>query len=57
MKVIVMRMIHPFSNLHVGNLQCLNITTIPLFPKEKGTKALSDFTPISLIHGVAKIIV
>jgi hypothetical protein len=52
----VMRVVHLFSNLHAENFHWLNSANIALLPKKEGAEAISDFHPISLIHGVAKII-
>ena len=51
-----MRAINNFSTLHISNLHWLNSANIALIPKKDGTEDISDFTPISLIHAVAKII-
>jgi mannosylglycoprotein endo-beta-mannosidase len=55
-KVDVMRVIYLFSNLHAHNFRWLNSANIALLPKKDGAEELTDFRPISLIHGVAKII-
>jgi hypothetical protein len=52
----IMRVIHLFSNLHVENFHWLNTANIALLLKKDGAEALTDFWPISLIHGVEKII-
>jgi hypothetical protein len=52
----ILRVIHLFSNLQAKNFHCLNTANIALLPKKDGAEALSDFHPISLIHGVAKLI-
>jgi mannosylglycoprotein endo-beta-mannosidase len=51
-----MRVIYLFSNLHAQNFRWLNSANIALLPKKDGAEQLTDFRPISLIHGVAKII-
>jgi hypothetical protein len=52
----ILRVIHLFSNLHAENFHWLNTANIALLPKKDGAEALSDFCPISLIHGVAMLI-
>jgi hypothetical protein len=52
----ILRVIHLFSNLHVENFHWLNTENIVILPKKDGAEALSHFHPISLIHGVAKLI-
>jgi hypothetical protein len=51
----VMRVLHLFSNLHAENFHWLNSENVALIPKKEGAEAISDFHPISLIHGVEKI--
>jgi hypothetical protein len=51
-----MRVVHLFSNLHAENFHWLNSANIALLPKKEGVEAILDFRPISLTHGVAKII-
>jgi hypothetical protein len=52
----IMKVIHQFKNLCVGHLQWINSANIVLLPKKEGAKDITDYRPISLIHGVAKII-
>jgi hypothetical protein len=52
----ILWVIHLFSNFQAKNFHCLNTANIALLPKKDGAEALSDFRPISLIHGVAKLI-
>jgi hypothetical protein len=52
----VMRVVHLFSNLHAENFHWLNSANIALLSQKEGAEAILDFLPISLIHGVAKII-
>ncbi|KAK1668873.1 hypothetical protein QYE76_057032 [Lolium multiflorum] len=52
----VMRAINLFGDLHVANFHWLNSANIALLPKKDGAEEISDFRPISLIHGIAKII-
>jgi hypothetical protein len=51
----IMRVVHLFSNLHAENFHWLNSANVVLIPKKEGAEANLDFRPISLIHGVAKI--
>jgi hypothetical protein len=44
-----------FSDLHARNLHWLNTASIVLLPKKEGAEEITDFRPISLIHGFAKI--
>jgi hypothetical protein len=55
-KVDLMRVIQLFGNLHAENLHWLNSANVVLLPKKEGAEQVADFRPISLIHGVAKII-
>jgi hypothetical protein len=52
----VMRAINLFGDLHAANFHWLNSANIALLPKKDGAEEISDFRPISLIHGIAKII-
>ena len=52
----IMAVIRHFSALHVDHLHWLNSANIALLPKKDGAEEVSDFRPISLIHGVAKLI-
>jgi hypothetical protein len=54
-KVDLMRVIDLFGELHAENFHWLNSANIVLLPKKEGAKEVSDYRPISLIHGVAKI--
>jgi hypothetical protein len=56
MKHDVMWVVHLFSNLHAENFHWLNSANVALIPNKEGAEAISDFCPISLIHGVAKIV-
>jgi mannosylglycoprotein endo-beta-mannosidase len=51
-----MAVIDLFGNLHAENFHWLNSANIALLPKKDGAEEISDFRPISLIHGIAKII-
>jgi hypothetical protein len=51
-----MPVVHLFSNLHAENFHWLNSANVVLIPKKEGAEAILDFHPISLIHGVAKIV-
>jgi hypothetical protein len=55
-KVNLMRVIHLFGNLHVENLHWLNSANMVILPKKEGAEEVADFRPISLIHGIARII-
>jgi hypothetical protein len=52
----ILAVANQFSNLHTNNLHWLNSANITLIPKKEGAKEFTDFWPISLIHGVAKLI-
>jgi hypothetical protein len=52
----VLPVVHLFSNLHAENFHWLNSANVVFIPKKEGAEAISDFRPISLIHGVAKIV-
>jgi hypothetical protein len=52
----LMRGIHLFESLHSENFHWLNSSNIVLLPKKEGAEEVGDYRPISLIHGVAKII-
>jgi mannosylglycoprotein endo-beta-mannosidase len=51
-----MNAINSFGDLHVANFHWLNSANVVLLPKKDGAEEISDFRPISLIHGVAKIV-
>lgn len=52
----VMRVVHLFQDLHGTNLHWLNSANVVLLPKKDGAEGIADYRPISLIHGIAKII-
>jgi hypothetical protein len=52
----ILAVVNQFSNLHTNNLHWLNSANIALIPKKEGAEEITDFWPISLIHGVAKLI-
>uniref|UniRef100_A0A453K1J3 Uncharacterized protein n=1 Tax=Aegilops tauschii subsp. strangulata TaxID=200361 RepID=A0A453K1J3_AEGTS len=52
----LMRVIQCFDSLHTTNLHWLNSANIVLLPKKDGAESIVDYRPISLIHGIAKII-
>src|ERR1041384_2198359 len=52
----IMRVIHLFDSLHTANLHWLNSANVVLLPKKEGAEGIADYRPISLIHGIAKII-
>jgi mannosylglycoprotein endo-beta-mannosidase len=54
--MVSMAVIQRFSNLHTKNLHWLNTANIVLIPKKEGTEDITDFRPINLIHGFAKIV-
>jgi retron-type reverse transcriptase len=51
-----MAAIDSLYNLRSQDLNLLNKANIILVPKKDGVESIRDFRPISLIHGVAKII-
>lgn len=51
-----MNAINLFGNLHAENFHWLNSANVALLPKKDGAGSISEFRPISLIHGIAKII-
>jgi retron-type reverse transcriptase len=51
-----MAAIHSLYNSRSNDLNLLNKANIILIPKKDGAESIGDFRPISLIHGVAKII-
>jgi hypothetical protein len=53
-KYDVMRAIESFGDLHVQGFHWLNSANIALLPKKEGAEEVADFTPISLIHAIAK---
>jgi hypothetical protein len=55
-KADFMRVIHLFEDLHSENFHWLNSDNIVLLPKKDGAEEVADYRPISLIHGVAKIL-
>jgi hypothetical protein len=52
----VMAAMNCFSDLRARNLHWLNTANIVLLPKKDGAEEITDFRPISLIHGFAKIV-
>uniref|UniRef100_A0A453BAR3 Uncharacterized protein n=1 Tax=Aegilops tauschii subsp. strangulata TaxID=200361 RepID=A0A453BAR3_AEGTS len=52
----LMRVIQCFDSLHTTNLHWLNSANVVLLPKKDGAESIVDYRPISLIHGIAKII-
>jgi hypothetical protein len=52
----IMAAIHSLYNLRCRDLDLLNKANIILIPKKDGAISIGDFRPISLIHGVAKIV-
>ena len=55
-KLNLMGVIQRFDSLHTTNLHWLNSANIVLLPKKDGAESIVDYRPISLIHGIAKII-
>jgi mannosylglycoprotein endo-beta-mannosidase len=55
-KLDIMAVVQHFSNLHTNHLHWLNTANIVLLPKKDGAEEITDFRPISLIHGFAKIV-
>ena len=55
-KIYVLAVIQRFSTLHTRNLHWLNSANIVLIPKKEGAEEITDYRPISLIHGVSKIV-
>jgi mannosylglycoprotein endo-beta-mannosidase len=55
-KVDVMAVVQRFSDLRTRNLHWLNTANIVLIPKKDGAEEITDYRPISLIHGFAKIV-
>ena len=55
-KFDVLAVIQRFSTLHTRNLHWLNSANIVLIPKKEGAEEITDYRPISLIHGVSKIV-
>jgi hypothetical protein len=51
-----MNVVHLFGSQHAENFHWLNSANIALLPKKEGAEEISDYRPISLIHGLAKII-
>ena len=52
----LMAVIYRFSDLRTNSLHWLNSANIVLVPKKDGAEDITDFRPISLIHGFAKIV-
>jgi hypothetical protein len=52
----IMAAIHSLYNLRCKDLDLLNKANIILIPRKDGALSIGDFRPISLIHGVAKIV-
>jgi len=48
--------INSLYNLRCQDLNLLNKANIILIPKKEGAEDIRDYRPISLIHGIAKII-
>lgn len=52
----LMRVVHAFTSGQAHNFHMLNSSMVTLIPKKNGAARMGDYRPISLIHGVAKII-
>lgn len=52
----IMAAVHSLQNSRCRHLNLLNKTNIILLPKKDEAEDIKDFRPISLIHGVAKIL-
>lgn len=55
-KADVMAVIHSFDQQRSNNLSILNSANVVLIPKKEGAESIGDYRPISLIHGVAKLL-
>jgi hypothetical protein len=51
-----MAVIHSFDRLRRNNFPILNSANVVLIPKKEGAECVGDYRPISLIHGVGKLI-
>jgi hypothetical protein len=51
-----MAVIHSFDRLRSNNFPILNSANVVLIPKKEGAECVGDYRPISLIHGVGKLI-
>lgn len=52
----LMDVVNAFTNLRSNSLQLLNSANVILIPKKEGAECVSDYSPISLIHGAVKLI-
>lgn len=55
-KVSILAAIQSFFRAGASCFDCLNTASIILLPKKDSACTISDFRPISLIHGIAKIV-
>nr|ABA99967.1 retrotransposon protein, putative, LINE subclass [Oryza sativa Japonica Group] len=51
-----MVVIHSFNHLRSNSLSILNSANVVLIPKKDGAECVGDYKPISLIHGIRKLI-
>lgn len=52
----VIAAVNAFYNTRCKDLNLVNSANIALIPKKEGAESIKDFSPISLIHAIAKII-
>lgn len=56
-KVDVMRVVEAFAHGDTHGMERINCSLVTLIPKIDGAVQLQDFQPVSLTHGVARILV
>lgn len=52
-KKYLIEVINSFSDIRTSSLHWLNTSNIVLIPKKDGAQEVSQYRPVSLVHGVA----
>lgn len=56
-KLDVMRVVEAFSHGDTHGVERINCSLATLIPKKEGAMQIQDFYPVSLIHGMTRILV